>query len=104
MSVPSTVNIYTKGQLVRVKATFTDTQAGGVPADPSVVRAKYIDPAGNITSLLYGTDTALVREDTGVYHVDIDANLNGDWFYRFESSGTGQAANESYFSVDSSRF
>ena len=54
--------------------------------------AQYKDPSGNTTSLTYGVDAALVKDSTGVYHVDVDADEVGWWHYRVYSTGTGQAA------------
>jgi hypothetical protein len=88
---------YYVGNLVRATGTFTN--AAGTATDPSVVRCKYRDPSGNVTSLLYGTDAALVKSATGIYYVDIDADELGVWNFRFYSTGTGQAANEDTFTA-----
>jgi hypothetical protein len=42
--------------------------------------------------LTYGVGAELVKDSTGVYHVDIDADEAGKWLYRFYSTGTGQAS------------
>lgn len=96
-------NSYYKGQKVRIKVTFTDTTSGNL-ADPDVVRCLYVNPAGTLVTLVYLTDGALVRDSTGAYHVDISATLHGDWFYRFESTGNGQAATEASFYIDDGHF
>lgn len=80
---------YQVGDLVRVTGTFTT--AAGVATDPTAVFAEYKDPSGNTTELEYPADAALVKDSTGVYHIDIDADEAGSWFYRFYSTGTGQA-------------
>jgi uncharacterized protein YfaS (alpha-2-macroglobulin family) len=90
------------GELVRVSGAFTN--AAGAAADPTAVRMKYKDPEGAITSLLYGTDVALVKDTTGSYHVDIDANQPGTWNWRFYATGTGQTADEGSFTVSESEF
>jgi hypothetical protein len=46
----------------------------------------------------------LLRTQTGNYHVDVNADESGTWFYRFESTGTGQAADEGTFEVSESHF
>lgn len=99
------VQRYVRGALVRVSAEFTTS--GGTYVDPSVVRVKYRAPGqtvGDQTTLLYGTDAAVVKDATGKYHVDVDTtNKAGTWRFRWESTGSGQAANEGEFVVDASR-
>lgn len=93
---------YELGDLVRVTGTFTN-EAGDL-VDPTVVNFAYIDPAGTRTDLVYGTDVEVVKSAVGVYYVDVDADQVGRWRYRFWSTGSGQAANESYFVVRPSEF
>jgi hypothetical protein len=97
------MNTYDVGDLVRCSGAFTN--ASGVAQDPSVVRFQVRTPGGAITSYTYGTDAALVREDsTGNYHVDVSASEVGTWYYRWYSTGTGQAAGEEGFIVGESEF
>ncbi len=88
---------FSVGDLVRVDGSFTN--AAGTAVDPTAVFAQYRDPSGNVVALTYGADAALVRDSTGVYHVDVDADEAGTWYYRFHSTGTGQAAGWSSFYV-----
>lgn len=81
---------YSVGDLITVTGTWTD--AAGDAVDPAVVLAEYRDPSGNVTSLTYGVDAALVKDGVGNYSVDIDINAAGRWHYRFWSTGMGQAA------------
>lgn len=90
-------NRYHLGDLVRVTAAFTNT--AGTATDPDVVKLTYRDPSGTETTLLYGTDAALVKDSTGNYHVDIDANDDGVWYYRWWATGTGQSAESAKFIV-----
>jgi hypothetical protein len=98
----STINEYDKGDAVRCRATFKDSSDALI--NPTAVSFKYKDPSGNITTLVYGTDVALVKDSTGNYHVDVDADQSGIWYYRFSSTGTGQAADEETFTVRESQF
>lgn len=91
-------NTYDVGDLIRVTATFTDSD--GTAADPTAVTVYYKDPGGNISELVYGTDTDVVQDSTGVYHCDIDIDESGKWFYRFKGTGTVQAADEYWFTID----
>ncbi|MCI0420075.1 MAG: hypothetical protein L0312_12765 [Acidobacteria bacterium] len=94
--------LYDKGDIVRVSGAFTND--AGVAQDPTTVIFRFVNPAGTSTTYTFGVDGALVKDSIGNYHVDIDANAEGDWHYRWESTGTGQAADEGQFRVDDSRF
>ena len=96
------IALYALGALVRVSVTFTNL--AGAPADPTEVTAKIKKPDGTVTALVYGTHAALVKDDTGDYHVDIDASMEGQWFYRFEGTDAVQAVVEGEFVVGDSQF
>jgi hypothetical protein len=96
------VNGFVIGNLVRVSAAFAD--AAGVDTDPVVVSCKVRNPSGTMTTSVYGTDAALVKDSTGHYHLDVDVNLVGEWHYRWWSTGSGKAAGESGFLVWTSLF
>ena len=93
---------FDKGDLVRVDISFTNS--AGDYIDPTGVVFKHKDPSENTTTLTYGDDAELVKDDTGKYYVEIDADEAGDWFVRAESTGTGQAAAESTFHVRDTYF
>jgi len=94
---------YDKGALVRCTGTFTD--ADSVETDPASVFLTVRDPYRNITvEYEYGVDAALIKSATGIYYADISATIVGKWFYRFYSTGTGQAAGENDFDVSESEF
>ena len=88
---------YDVGDLVRCSAVFTD-YAGAV-LDPTVVKFRFIKPSGSITRYTYGTDAQLVKDSVGHYHVDVSVDATGEWKYRWQSTGVGQAAEESAFFV-----
>lgn len=90
------------GEAVRVSAEFRN--AAGTVADPTSVFFKHRNPEGTITPLVYPTDAQLVKDSTGNYHVDIDANIAGTWHWRFYATGTGKTANEGNFTVGDSVF
>lgn len=92
-------SIYDKGDVVRCSGAFTDSD--GVAQDPAAVFCEYRDPSGNVTDLEYGVDGELVKSAVGSYYVDVDADEVGFWYYRFYSTGTGQAADEDVFRVAS---
>jgi hypothetical protein len=96
-----TKSVYDIGDLVRCTGTFASS---GTNVNPEAVMCKVKAPSGKVTTYTYGTDAALVRDSTGVYHVDVSVAVAGDYIYRFESTGTGQAAAEGLFSVRSTSF
>src|SRR5690348_1916267 len=93
-------NVYVQNSQVRVSSEFT---VSGTDTDPATVTCRYKDPSGTVTTLVYGSDAALMRDGTGKYHVDITASTAGNWWYRFEASGTVVAANEAEFVVSLSQ-
>jgi len=92
------MDTYDLGDLVRCSGAFTNSS--GTAIDPTSVYFAYKNPAGTLTTLEYGVDGALVKDSTGNYHVDVSAASAGTWFYRFYSTGTGQAADEGSFYVN----
>lgn len=90
--------IYDVGDLAHLEAVFTIGETG-VVLDPTQVFLKYTVPGGATTTLQYGVDQALVKDREGYYHADVNLTTAGRWNYRWYSTGTGQAAEESYFDV-----
>lgn len=87
--------VHDLGDVVRVRATFTINE---ILTDPSAVFVKIKPPSGTVTTYEYGVDD-VIRESAGIYYFDIDANEVGWWWYRWLSTGTGQAAAERKFQV-----
>lgn len=100
-----TINEYDLGDEVRcstAEVPFTNT--AGTVIDPAAVFFKVKNPSGTVTTYTYGVDAALVKVSTGIYRVDVDANMSGTWWYRFYSTGSGKAADERSFTVAASEF
>ena len=93
----ATISAYDIGDLVRVVGTLT-TQAGAL-VDPTGLTCKVKAPAGTITTHTYGSTAFPVKDSSGVYHVDVTPDAAGEWYYKFTSTGTGQAMDEGYFVV-----
>lgn len=93
-----TINVYQKGDLARISGVFTNTL--GTAIDPTGLTLKYTPPSGTTVSLVYDTDPEVVRDSLGNYHVDLDVNEAGRWFYRWEATGTGQAVEHGEFMVE----
>jgi len=96
------INVYDKGDLVRVEGAFKDDDE--ILTDPTIVRFKFTTPAGVMTTYVHGTDVQLVRDSTGQYHVDLTPTQSGDWHYSWECSGLVQAAEPWQFVVKPGAF
>ena len=91
-------NTYDVGDEIRCTGTFTD--ADGDAQDPASVFFSFEAPSdASVTQYEYGVDTEVVKSSTGVYYVDLSIDESGMWYYRWHSTGTGQAAGENYFYV-----
>jgi len=88
---------YQQGDLVRISATFKNS--AGTAIDPTSVKAHYKKPDGTKVTKTYPTDAEVVKDSTGNYRMDIDANAAGVWKYGWSSTGTGQAAEQSEFHI-----
>lgn len=78
---------------------FTDAVNGGA-IDPDGVSVTIKQPDGTIETFTYSEEgTDVVKEDVGQYYIDIDANQVGTWYYRWWSTGNGQASEERRFVV-----
>lgn len=89
---------YDLGDRVQVKAVFTNAETEGA-VDPDVVNVSIRSPDGEVTTLVYLDDADVVRTGAGIYTLSIDANQAGTWYYRWWSTGAGQAAEERRFVV-----
>jgi hypothetical protein len=91
-------NTHDLGDLIRLTSAFHDADTG-TDMDPEIVSVTIRDPDGNTQTLTYGTDAAVINSSTGHYYTDVDANVVGTWYYRWFSTGSGQAAEEQRFLV-----
>ena len=91
------INSYDLGNLIRLSGIYTVVSSSAL-IDPTVVKLSTRDPAGTVVTYTYGVST-IVRDSTGTYHADINASLAGPWYYRWWSTGTGQAAVETRFDI-----
>ena len=92
------MNAHDKGDVIRLSGTFRDNL--GALINPTAVTLKYRKPTGEVTTVAGGS---LVNPSTGTYYYDVTADQAGVWTYRYESTGTGSAAEETTFIVRSSR-
>ena len=97
------MNSYEVGDLVRLTATFTNTSE--VVTDPTtvtcLVKLRYVIGS---TATTYTYPATIIKDSTGVYHVDVTPTTEGIWDYRWVGTGTVQAAAEGAFNVPESAF
>lgn len=88
--------VYYKGQKARFTGSFTN--ASGLPVDPTSVTFKTRDPNGTVESHVADHD------GVGTYHHDVTLNQSGDWYWRWEATGTVDAVTEGAVKVLLSNF
>ena len=95
---------YDEGDKIRISASFVNIS--NAPADPTTVTVKYEKPGPPpvVTTKIYGTDVEVVKDSTGVYHIDISLDQSGSWRYRWIGTGDVEAAAQSTFSVTAKFF
>lgn len=87
-----TFNLYDIGDPVRI--TIFTVDRNDAPADPTVLKLYLRNPTGTLTTLTYGTDLSLVKVTTGSYEVVVSPTVAGDWWYRWDSTGTATSGTE----------
>jgi hypothetical protein len=93
-------NEYDLGDLVHVTTPtpFKNVETGAA-LDPDHVYLSVRDPSGNVDIYEYSVDAEVTRVGTGDYESDISTDEEGTWYYRWWSTGDGQAAEENQFEV-----
>lgn len=91
---------YDKGDLLRATGTFTN--AGGTATDPTTVTLKVKKPGVATATYTYAGGT-VTKSTTGVFYKDLSLDTVGWWFYRWEGTGTVEAAVEGWFEVRASK-
>lgn len=82
------------GSLKRLSATF---KVNGMATDPAAVTFKLRDPAGTLTTYVYGTDAQLVRDSAGAFHVDWPVAAAGRHFVKWDGDGAADVAAQTEF-------
>jgi hypothetical protein len=95
------VNVYQKGDLVRVSGVFKDLT--DVVQDPDTVSLKVTKTDGTQTIYVFNGSPAVTRDSTGNYHVDVSVDQVGRWFYTWISTGLAQAAENGEFLVEATQ-
>lgn len=110
MPVPLVERSYVVGDLVKLTCRFQDPVTLAF-VQPSGVTCEIMDPNGAVTTPapIYNTNLETLQADGTTltapgYYTEVDVELPGRWYYRFAATGTGQAADESAFYVERSKF
>jgi len=77
--------------------------SGGVLADPALVRCLVRFPEGQIGVLAYPSEE-LTRTGEGLYRASILLTSPGVWYFRWETSGEAEGAEEMQLEVQGSAF
>lgn len=86
-------NTYAKGQRIRCTAEFKDTTTNAY-VDPLTVTFKAKSPGGGTTAYVYGVDPDVIKTATGRYRYDLLLDAAGDWWLRWEGTGSNETARE----------
>jgi len=89
------------GDAQRCTVTF---KIGNTASDPTAVTAMLHQPSGIETSDVYTVtgSTSIVRDSTGVYHLDVTWSTPGTWAMRWKAQGAVIAAVETTVDVRTS--
>lgn len=95
-----TISSFISGDTIRFGVTFT---LGGVLTDPTTVTFRTRNPNKVVRSYIYQTDAELVRISAGTYRIDLQLDLPGEHFYRFEGVGIAPGASEDRVRINRSQ-
>lgn len=94
-----------KGELYDIRGEFRDpltvtqTNPLGTLIDPTTIVLHVKDPAAAITT------PVVTKDAVGQYRVRVNLNQVGTWTFKWDSTGTGQAATSDFsISVDATVF
>lgn len=82
-----TTEAYDIGSVVRMAVNI---QVESEDVDPDALTFHLLEPDGEETEYVYGTDAELARSDEGDFYVEWTVRVPGRHFWRF--TGTGNAA------------
>jgi hypothetical protein len=89
------INVWQLGDLVRLSATYKDLADALV--DPTSVQLEVTRPSGALDSYTWPAGPTLTRESLGVFRRDYAITERGRHYYRWISTGNGQAAEPGEF-------
>lgn len=104
-------NVYEAGTDVRLDMFFYSDNAETTLADPTTITFRLQAPNGEITPYSYPSDTELVRDAVGTYHVIAQpltlssaSTVKGTWNYAYRGTGVVGVTKRSEFIVDPTIF
>lgn len=86
--------VFDVGDLARADVVF---KVGVTSTDPTTVTAFVDGPNAEHTEYVYGTDAEVVKDGTGLYHIEFPMTRSGPWHVRFEGTGNVETAAEVMF-------
>ncbi|MFW6098008.1 MAG: hypothetical protein ACOC9Z_08020 [Chloroflexota bacterium] len=92
--------------MARLSTSTVFTDIDGNPFDPDTVTFKWKPPGGETVTKTHGEDAEVTKNDVGDYHVDVELDTPGKWFYRIEgvaSDDSLQGADEGSLQVNKSQ-
>ena len=92
---------YPLGAVIRLSANF---KTNNTNSDPTTVSVTVKTPLGVKTTLVYGTDQAVVRDSIGNYYYNYAPAIEGRYAFRWSGTGNNIGANETTFDVSESLF
>lgn len=92
------MDIFVAGGQAHIALEFTKD---GVLTDPTTVTVKWRIGSGAVTTLTYAGG-GVIKDGTGLYHVDLTVSTAGTYKVRVESTGTVVSADQDTFEVSES--
>jgi hypothetical protein len=89
---------YEQDSLLRFRATFRNVD--GNLTDPTTVTLRHTEPGQAAVNYVFGTDSEVVKESLGIFHVDYLADAVGEHKWRWLGTGTVQIAVKGGFFID----
>lgn len=86
------------GSLIR--SSVTETDINHQPVDPDTIKFVLVNPDDDVTEYPLGE---LIHTGIGTFYIQFEVDIPGQWFWRWEATGDGQAAKEGSFTVQRTR-
>ncbi len=87
---------------IRIKAKVRNFD--GLLSDPTTLECTIQEPDDTQTTYVWGTDSELVKDATGEFHVDWDSTQSGKHQYRWQAGGVILVAFGGSFNIAKLRF
>jgi len=91
---------FVSGDSIRFTVLF---EVSGTATDPTTVTFRTRNPNKIVQSYVYLTDAEVVRVSTGSFRIDLQFDLPGMWYYRWEGTGVAPGASEDRVKIEKSQ-